>query len=101
MYTIKTFVRNGNDSSFIEKLKSCPITIGYGHSGTGKTTSLHSGLSLLGADAWFKVLLPSAAKAFQLCSITNIPLGLDDPDSKSNYAGLLIDLFHGASNDSW
>lgn len=39
----------------------------------------------------------SAAKAFQLCSITNIPLGLDDPDNKSNYAGLLIDLFHGAS----
>ena len=43
-------------------------------------TSLHCGLSLLGADniRFYHHLSP--AKAMQLCSVTNIPLGLDDPD---------------------
>lgn len=35
---------------FIEYLKSCPIHIAYGQSGSGKTTTLSCGLSLLGAD---------------------------------------------------
>ena len=105
---------------FIEKMRNCPITVGYGPSGTGKTTALHSGLSLLGADGFRFFHHLSPAKALQLCSVTNIPLGrfyhqlapertttllslifpyvgLDDPDSKSNFAGLLIDLYHGAA----
>ena len=32
----------------------------------------------------------------QLCSLTNIPLGLDDPDTKDNFSSLIIDLFNGA-----
>ena len=81
---------------FIHKLRSCPIPVGYGPSGTGKTTALHSGLSLLGADSFRFFHQLSPAKALQLCSLTNIPLGLDDPDSKSQFSGLLVDLYHGA-----
>ena len=82
--------------AFIKKMKSCPVPIAYGPSGTGKTTALHSGLSLLGADdlRFFRHLSP--AKAMQLCSITNIPLGLDDPDTKSSFCSLIMDLFNGA-----
>lgn len=82
--------------SFIEKLKSCPIPVAYGRSGTGKTTSLHCGLSLLGADDFRFYHHLSPAKALQLCSITNVPLGLDDPDVKSNFCSLIIDLYNGA-----
>ena len=42
----------------------------------------------------------SAAKALQLCSITNIPLGLDDPDSKSGVSSLLIDFFNSAKKST-
>ena len=82
---------------FIQKFRNCPITVGYGASGTGKTSALHSSLSLVGADGFRFFHQLTAAKALQLCSVTNIPLGLDDPDSKSNFSGLLIDLYHGAA----
>ena len=36
--------------SFIARLKNCPIPLTYGSSGTGKTTAVHCGLGLLGAD---------------------------------------------------
>lgn len=36
--------------TFIQKLRSCPIMLAYGTSGTGKTTAIHCGLALLGAD---------------------------------------------------
>lgn len=81
---------------FIEKLKSCPILLAYGQSGSGKTTALSCGLSLLGAESlrFFRDL--SSAKIIQLCSVTNIPLGLDDPDTKGGFSKVLIDLFNGA-----
>ena len=72
--------------TFTEKAKRCPITIAYGSSGTGKTTALHCGLGLLGAD-FHKV---SLAKAFELCSITSIPMGYDDPDTKHPYNGSVL-----------
>ena len=82
--------------AFIGKMKSCPITIAYGSSGSGKTTALHCGLGLLGADElrFFRELTP--AKVNHLCSITNIPLGVDDPDSKGSFSKLIMDLYNGA-----
>ena len=76
-------------------MKSCPIPIAFGPSGTGKTTALHSGLSLQGADdfRFFHHLTP--AKAMQPRSLTNIPLGLDDPDTKGRFSSPIIDLFNG------
>ena len=83
-------------STFIEKLKSCPVPLAYGESGSGKTTALHCGLGLLGADdmRFFRELTP--AKVFELCSISNIPLGVDDPDSKSGFSKVIMDLYNGA-----
>lgn len=82
--------------AFIDKLKSCPILLAYGSSGSGKTTALRCALSLLGADdlRFFRELSP--AKVSQLCSITNIPLGLDDPDTKGGFSRTIMDLFNGA-----
>ena len=85
--------------SFITNVKSCPIPLAYGLSGTGKTTALYCGLALLGADdlRFFREISP--AKASQLCSVTSIPLGVDDPDSKSGFSKVIMDLFNGASGD--
>ena len=82
--------------TFIEKLRSCPITLAYGQSGTGKTTALHCGLGLLGVDnlRFFRDLSP--AKVSQLCSVTSIPLGVDDPDSRNSFSKIIMDLFNGA-----
>lgn len=82
--------------TFIEKLCSFPITLAYGTSGTGKTTAIHCGLALLGADKFRFFHKVSSAKAFELCSITSIPLGYDDPDTKHGFSSLLIDLYGGA-----
>ena len=82
--------------TFIENLKSCPILLAYGQSGSGKTTALSCALSLLGADnlTFFRDISP--AKIMQLCSVTNIPLGLDDPDTKGGFSKIIMDLFNGA-----
>lgn len=81
---------------FIENIKCCPILFAYGKSGSGKTTALLCSLSLLGADTlrFFRGL--SSAKIIQLCSISNIPLGLDDPDTKGEFNKAIMDLFNGA-----
>ena len=87
-------------TKFIECLTNCPIPIGFGKSGTGKTNALRCGLGLLGAHDFRFYHHLSAAKALQLCSITNIPLGLDDPDSKSGFSSLLIDFFNSAKKST-
>ena len=63
--------------TFIEKLRSFPMTLAYGQSGTGKTSALHCGLGLVGVDnlRFFRDLLP-------FCLVASIPLGVDDPYSK-------------------
>ena len=83
--------------SFIQMTKNCPVTLAYGSSGTGKTTAIHCGLGLMGADDFRFFHNLSPAKAFELCSVTSIPLGYDDPDSKHGFSTLIMDLFNGAS----
>ncbi len=83
-------------SQFMETLKSCPITLVFGSSGTGKTTALHCGLSLMGADdtRFYRQVTP--ALITQLGSQTNIPPGVDDPDSKSGFSKIIMDVYGGA-----
>ena len=59
-------------TQFMDTMKSCPITLAYGSSGTGKTTALHCGLSLMGADdiRFYREVTP--AMVTKLCSQTNI-----------------------------
>ena len=87
-------------TKFKEHLTNCPIPIGFGKSGTGKTNALRCGLGLLGAHDFRFYHNLSPAKALQLCSITNIPLGLDDPDSKSAFSSLLIDFFNSGKKST-
>ena len=87
-------------TQFIECLTNCPIPVGFGRSGTGKTNALRCGLGLLGAHDFRFYHHLSPAKALQLCSITNIPLGLDDPDSKSSFSSLLVDFFNNAKKST-
>ena len=96
VFTMAGIVMALHYQTFIAKLKSCPITLAYGQSGTGKTTALHCGLGLMGADdlRFFRDLSP--AKVSQLCSVTSVPLGVDDPDSKSSFSKIIMDLFNGA-----
>ena len=73
-----------------KKLKFCPIPLAFGNSGTGKTTALLCGLSLLGAQFFSKI---TKEKILQLCSSSGIPLGVDDPHSQNDISRLLIDLY--------
>ena len=84
--------------SFIAKLKCCPVPLAYGSSGTGKTTAVHCGLGLLGADdvRFFRKITP--AKVAQLCATSNIPLVVDDPDTKSGFSSMIMDLYNGAKS---
>lgn len=83
-------------TTFVETMKSCPITLSYGPSGTGKTTALHCGLSLMGADdtRFWRDATPALVK--KLSSETNMPLGVDDPDSKSAFSKIIMDIYGGA-----
>ena len=78
-------------TKFIECLTNCPIPIGFGKSGTGKTNALRCGLGLLGAHDFRFYHHLSAAKALQLCSITNIPLFK---------IGFFIDFFNSAKKST-
>ena len=48
-------------TTFVETM---PITLAYGSSGTGKTTALHCGLSLMGADEirFFREVTPALVR---------------------------------------
>lgn len=81
----------------IESLLFCPIPIAYGKcSGTGKTTSLIIGLSPAGAYPSRFVSEASYQKYTHLCSSSCLPLGIDDPKSKSAISDLVVALFNGA-----
>lgn len=82
--------------SFITRLKSCPVTVAFGQSGTGKTTALRCSLGLLGADDLRFYHGLSTAKILQLCSGTSIPLGVDDPESRVAFSKVIMDLYNGA-----
>lgn len=83
-------------TTFIRTMKCCPITLGYGSSGTGKTTALHCGVALFGADDLRFYREATLATISHLCSTTNVPVGLDDLDSKGAFSKVIIDLYNGA-----
>ena len=83
-------------TTFADTMKSCPITLAYGSSGTGKTTALHCGLAIMGANdtRFYREVTPAMVQ--KLCSETNIPLGINDPDSRGSFSKVLMDLHGGA-----
>ena len=67
-------------------------------SGTDKTTALFCGLSLLDIQDTRFFSKVTKEKILQLVSRSGIPLGVDDPQSKSEISRLIIDLFNGAKS---
>ena len=85
---------------FIKKLRYCPIPVAFGESGTGKTTALESAMSLLGAQSrvYCKV---TREKIYDMCCKSGgIPVGVDDPHSKTDINKLLVDLYNGKRGGS-
>ena len=75
----------------------CPVPIGFGNPGTGKTTALKCGLAMMG-------LLPQRLWSngtremfIQLCSTGCMPLGIDDPKSQAVISELVMALYGGSS----
>lgn len=83
--------------SIKKELGFCPVPIAYGNPGTGKTTSLKCGLSMLGLLP--KRLWSNATKEMfsTLFSTGYMPLGIDDPKSKSMISDLVMSLYGGAN----
>ena len=96
LLTIASTVMAMHYRRFIQNLSNCPIPIAFGGCGSGKTTALKCSLALLGAHTtrFFREI--SAPKIAEMCSVTDIPLGVDDPDSKSGLHKVIMDLFNGA-----
>jgi hypothetical protein len=81
----------------IETLLFCPVPLAYGESsGTGKTTSLIIGLSPVCSYPSRFVSQSTYQKYADLCSSSYLPLGIDDPKSKTVISDLVIALFNGA-----
>ena len=96
--TIASTILSLHYQTMLKKLKFCPIPLAFGPSGTGKTTALLCGLSLLGAhDVRFYSKM-TKEKILQLCGTSSIPLGVDDPQSKGDISRLLIDLYNGTKS---
>ena len=80
-----------------DELGFCPVPIGFGNPGAGKTTALKCGLAMMG-------LLPhrlwsngTREMFVQLCCTGYMPLGIDDPKSQSTISELVMTLFGGAN----
>lgn len=82
--------------SIQRKLKSCPVPLVFGDSGTGKTTALLCGLALYGAQDTHFYSRVTKEKVLQICTLSSIPVGVDDPQSRSEISRLIIDLYNGA-----
>lgn len=81
---------------FIEKLRFCPIPVAFGPSGTGKTTALETALALFGAHKSRLFSKATREKIFDMCcDCAGLPVGVDDPNSYSDIAKLLIYLYNG------
>ena len=87
-------------TTMLKKIKSCPVPLAFGNSGTGKTTALLCGLALFGAHNNHFYCKITKQRVLQLCASTAIPVGVDDPQSKNEISRLMIDLYQGAKNSS-
>ena len=80
-----------------DKLGFCPIPIGFGNPGTGKTTALKCGLAMMGILPQRLWSNGTREMFVQLCCNSYLPLGIDDPKSKPIISELVMTLFGGAS----
>ncbi len=87
--------------TILSKYMNCPVPLAYGESGTGKTTALRCGLSIVGAHPRSNpsrfYSKGSTEKFADICCHSYLPFAIDDPKSKSMINDLTISLFNGAN----
>ena len=96
--TMSSVILTLHYQTMLKKLKFCPVPLAFGNSGTGKTTALLCGLSLLGIHETRYYSKVTKEKMLNLVCTSGVPLGVDDPQSRSDISRLLIDLFNGAKS---
>jgi len=74
----------------------CPVPVICGLPGTGKTTALRCGLSMLGAYPQRFWSYATKEKYFSLCSSSSLPLAIDDPKSQAIISDLVMSLYSEA-----
>jgi len=83
-------------TTILQRNHHCHIPFLTGESGTGKTTALRSGLSLIGAHEKRFFSRGTKEKYSLHCCECSIPIGCDDPVSEANTGQLVVDLYNGA-----
>ena len=83
-------------NTVMKNYMNCPIPIICGSPGTGKTTALRCGLSLLGAYPQRFWSHATKEKYVSLCSSSSLPLGIDDPRSQAIISDLVMSLYSEA-----
>ena len=79
-----------------EKLSFCPILISFRLSGTGKSTALRMSLGMLGIVSNCFYCSFTKEKIIDLCCTSDVPLGVDDPQSKGDISTVMIAVYNGA-----
>ena len=65
-------------------------------SSSGSVNSIgNTGIRIMGADDIQFYQEPTTAMVQKLCSDTNIPLGVDDPDTKGAFSKVVVDVYWG------
>lgn len=87
--------------TILSRFLFCPVPLAFGPSGTGKTTDLRCGLSIVGTHPGSR---PSRfyskgtlERYTDICSQSCLPFAMDDPKSKNAISDLTIALFNGAN----
>ena len=80
-------------NTIIDNYMYCPIPLICGPPGTGKTTALRCGLSMLGAHPQRFWSYGTKEKYASLCGSSSLPLGIDDPRSKAVISDLVMTLY--------
>lgn len=96
LFLISSFALSLHYSTIVEKYKFCPVPIGFGKPGTGKTTALKCGLSMLGVLENRFWSCATKELYLCLCSTDHLPLGLDDPKTQGIISDLCMSLYNGA-----
>lgn len=81
----------------LDRYLNCPVAIAFGQSGTGKTTALRCGLSIVGAYPNRFFSCGTKEKYLELCSES---IGINDPSVQKDVDSLCLDLFNGAKSGS-
>ena len=76
----------------------CPVVMGFGPSGSYKTTALKSALAILGVHKNRFFSKCTREHILAECTKHNCPLGIDDPTSQALVEQLTIDLYNQAAS---